>query len=238
MADRGEASPGGGRCGMRGIERREAVGRKFLAAAALAVLSLPGCSPGYKTVGEAIFPYVDSVQAANWELLRCLYVGKSFPGAAGDASLAAFETWARGRVAAFEAARGRGEVDLSDDGIALIKAFGLGGGTLLGITNIEAKGKDAIEVVTPATFRYDEIDAPSLPENSVFHVAVAPLGKLVEVRVKSGSGELGLDALKEVRLRWTLERCPPRDGCSLAWGVASVAVVEGSAKTTPIRWKF
>ena len=218
--------------------RRRGVG-SATTTGALIVLSLAGgCAPSYRTVGEAIHPYVDAVQGANWPRLRCLYAGTEFPGPSGDASPESFETWARARVAAFEAARGRGEVDLSGDGIAMIKAFGLGGGTLLGITTITRKGPDEVEVLTPATFRYDEIDASSLPENSVLHVAVAPIGKLVEVRAAPGAGALTLDALKEVRFRWTLRRPPARADCSQAWGVASVAIVEGSVKTTRLVWTF
>lgn len=207
-------------------------------AAIFALAGAAGCSPGYRTAGEAVFPYVDSVQSSNWTLLRCLYAGTEFPGPAADSSLDAFQAWARGRVVEFEAARERGEVDLGGDGIGLIKGFGLGGGTLLGIVRIAPKGQDTLDVETPATFRYDEIDPSVLPEGSVVHVAVAPVGKLVAVRATKGAGTTELDALKEIRLRWTLRRPPAREGCSLEWGVASVAVVEGSAKTTRISWKF
>ncbi len=207
-------------------------------AVVLVLAAAAACSPGYKTVGEAVFPYVDSVQSSNWPLLRCLYAGTEFPGPEGDSSLDAFQSWARGRVVEFEEARGRGEVDLAADGIGLIKGFGLGGGTLLGIARIETKGPSVIEVETPATFRYDEIDPSVLPEGSVVHVAVAPVGRIVPVRAAKEAGETALDALKEIRLRWTLRRPPAREGCSLEWGVASIEVVEGSEKTSRIAWRF
>lgn len=200
------------------------------------LLAACACGPGRRTAGDAIFPYIDAVQTSNYETLRCLYVGAQIPGGA-SAPDAEFNAWVDKRLAAFETGKARGQVDLESDGIVLIKALGLGTGTLLGISSVASKaGK--LEVLTPATFNYDEIDAPRLPNNATFLVAVLPLGTVTTVRVKEGSGRLSLEALKSLTLRWTLERIEPKGNCRSKWGVSSVAVVPSSAKTVRVEWKF
>ncbi len=200
------------------------------------LVAATGCGPGRRTAGEAIFPYIDAVQASNYELIRCLYAGPQFPGGA-SASDTDFNAWVDSRLAAFEKGKARGQVDLEGDGIAMIKAFGLGTGTVLGIASVASRGGD-VEVLTPATFNYDQIDAPSLPDRAKFLVAVLPLGTVTTVEVKEGSGRMSLDALKSVTLRWTLKRVQRKGTCHSDWGVASVAAVPDSAKTVRVEWRF
>ncbi len=200
------------------------------------LLVATGCGPGRRTAGEAIFPYIDAVQASNYPLIRCLYAGPQFPGGTG-ASDTDFNAWVDRRLEAFDKGKARGTVDLESDGITMIKAFGLGTGTALGITSVKRRGED-LEVLTPATFNYDQIDAPSLPEKAKFLVAVLPLGTVTTVEVKEGSGRMSLDVLKSLTLRWTLARVERKGNCRSEWGVASVAVVPESAKTVRVEWKF
>ncbi len=200
------------------------------------LLASSGCGPGRRTAGEAIFPYIDAVQASNYDLIRCLYAGPQFPGGA-SASDTDFNAWVDGRLAAFERGKAKGQVDLESDGIAMIKAFGLGTGTLLGITSVQSKGGQ-IEVSTPATFNYDEIDAPSLPNGAKFLVATLPLGTVTTLEVKEGSGRMSVEVLKSLTLRWTLKRVERRGNCSSEWGVAAVAAVPESARTVRVEWKF
>ncbi len=217
---------------------RARAARVFLAGLGVLVVALAsvGCGPGRRTAGEAIFVYIDAVQASNYPLIRCLYVGRQFPGGAG-APDTEFNAWVDRRLEAFEKGRAKGQVDLESDGITMIKAFGLGTGTALGITSVKSKG-DELEVLTPATFNYDQIDAPSLPEKAKFLVAVLPLGTVTTVEVKEGSGRMSLDVLKSLTLRWTLARVERKGNCRSEWGVASVAVVPESAKTVRVEWKF
>ncbi|MBZ5637470.1 MAG: hypothetical protein LAO51_01795 [Acidobacteriia bacterium] len=200
------------------------------------LLAAPGCGPGRRTAGEALFPYIDAVQAANHEMLRCLYAGQRVPGGPSPTD-EVFNAWVDRRLAAFDAEKARGQADLDDDGIVMIKALGLGTGTLVGISSVAASG-DGIDVLTPATFNYDQIDAPSLPNGATFLVAVLPVGTVTTVRVQEGSGRMALDALKSLTLRWTLKRVERRGSCHSEWGVASVAVVPGSAKVVRVEWTF
>lgn len=216
---------------MRRVLERGSGHRLLVLALAAAVAALAGCRPGRKTAGEAVFPYIDAVQAENLDLLRCLSSG-------APQSEDEFRTWIRSRYAAFDEGKRSGRVELSEDGVAMIKAFGLGTGTLIGISKVASVGGDALQVDTPATFNYDQIDAPRLPEGSTFVVATLPLGAVVTVRVHEGAGAMSLDALKNLTLRWTLKKMPPREGCTVPWGVASVAPIAGSASTTHITWKF
>lgn len=195
-----------------------------------------GCGPGRRTAGEAIFPYIDAVQTSNYEMLRCLYAGPQNSGGSPAAD-ADFNAWVDKRLAAFESGKARGQIDLEGDGITMIKAFGLGTGTLLGIASVEGKGGQ-IEVRTPATFNYDQIDAPSLPPNATFLVSVLPVGTVTSVRVQEGAGRMTLDVLKSLTFRWTLRRIPRKGKCHSDWGIASVAVVPDSARTVRVEWKF
>jgi hypothetical protein len=221
---------------MRASSARSAPGYLVLIAL-VPLLSVAGaCGPGRRTSGEAIFPYIDAVQASNYEIIRCLYAGKEFPGGPA-ASETDFNSWVDKRLAGFETGKARGQVGLESDGIAMIKAFGLGTGTLLGISSVKAKGDD-LEVLTPATFNYDEIDAPSLPNKAAFLVAVLPLGTVTTVRVEEGAGRMSLDVLKSLTLRWTLKRIERKGSCHSEWGIASVAADGASAKTVRVEWKF
>jgi len=215
---------------MEAFSVRGTAGRPARAAVVACLLAAGACGPGRRAAGEAIFPYIDAVQTSNYEALRCLYVGSS--SAEPD-----FNAWVDQRLAAFEAGKAKGQVDLESDGIVMIKALGLGTGTLLGISSVRSKGED-LEVLTPATFNYDEIDAPSLPNQATFLVAVLPLGTVTTVHVREGSGRMTLDALKSLTLRWTLRRIEPRGDCRSEWGVASVAAVSSSAKTVRVEWRF
>ena len=217
---------------MREISRRTASVASIAAMLLWGLVAASGCGPGRRTAGEAIFPYIDAVQAGNYETLRCLYAGPRFSGGAAE-----FKTWVDGRLAAFETEKARGQTDLEDDGIVMIKAFGLGTGTLIGISSVRTKG-DAIEVETPTTFNYDQIDAPSLPEGTTFLVAVLPLGTVTTVRVQEGAGRMSLDVLKTLKLRWTLKRVDRKGDCRSEWGVVSVAAVPESAATVRVEWKF
>ncbi len=221
---------------MRWSRLRAAPGLLLVLGLVGVVLATAGCGPGRRTAGEAIFPYIDAVQASNYPLIRCLYAGGRFPGGAA-ASDTEFNAWVDRRLGDFEKGKGRGQVDLESDGITMIKAFGLGTGTSLGITSVRSR-RDELEVLTPATFNYDQIDAPSLPDRAKFLVAVLPLGTVTTVEVKEGSGRMSLDALKSLTLRWTLKRIEPKGSCRSEWGVASVAVVPESAKTVRVEWKF
>jgi hypothetical protein len=200
------------------------------------LLAASGCGPGRRTAGEAVFPYIDAVQAADYQTLRCLYAGERLPGGRA-ASGSEFKAWVDRRLAAFEAEKSRGQVDLEDDGIVMIKALGLGTGTLVGISSVKPRGIE-IEVLTPATFNYDQIDAPGLPNGATFLVAVLPLGTVTTVRVQEGVGRMTLDALKSLTLRWTLKRVERKGSCHSDFGVASVAVVPESARTVRVEWKF
>jgi hypothetical protein len=221
---------------MRVLSARDAPGLPKLAVLLSLLLVAGACGPGRRTAGEAIFPYIDAVQASNFEILRCLYAGKGFEGGA-SARETDFNAWVDKRLAAFETGKARGQVGLESDGIAMIKTFGLGTGTLLGISSVKGKG-DELEVLTPATFNYDQIDAPSLPNKAAFLVAVLPLGTVTTVRVEEGAGRMSLDALKSLTLRWTLKRIERKGACHSEWGIASVAADPGSAKTVRVEWKF
>ncbi len=203
--------------------------------AALATVAA-GCTPGRRTAGEVVFPYIDAIQQGNLEAVWCLYAGSAAGTAASDR--AAFQAWARSRLVAFDRGKSAGSVDLGDDGISLVKAFGLGTGTLVGIASVRSAGSGELVVDTPATFHYEQIDASSLPPGSTFAVSVLPLGKMVTVTVTGGSGKTTLDALKTATIRWTLKRMPRKDGCGSDWGVASVAPLAGSATTAPTTWTF
>ncbi len=220
------------------VTRRTASAICVLVAAALGPT---GCGPGRGVAIRVVFPYVDAVRAKDLERMYCLYSGPvpgSEGGTAGAVSLAAFEAWARGRFAAFDAGSLRGQVDLGGDGIVLVKAFALGAGTNLGLTKVEARGRDRLEVETPATFNYEQIDTSALPPGSSFAVCRLPLGTVTTVRVPPKSGQLELDVLKSLTLRWMLERGKPRGDCPGEWGVVSVTVVPGSEKTIRAVWKF
>jgi hypothetical protein len=221
---------------MRELSVRTAPGYAARTGLLFLILAAGGCGPGRRAAGEAIFPYIDAVQASNYDLIRCLYAGPQLLGgtAAADTD---FNAWVDGRLAAFEKGKSRGQVDLESDGITMIKAFGLGTGTLLGIASVRSKGGD-LEVLTPATFNYDEIDAPSLPDKATFLVAVLPLGTVTTVEIKEGSGRMSLDVLKNLTFRWTLKRVEPKGICRSDWRVASVAAVPESAKTVRVEWKF
>jgi hypothetical protein len=210
----------------------------FLVGLALfsSLLAAMGCGPGRRTAGEAIFPYIDAVQAVDYQMLRCLYAGER-PPAGRAASGSEFKAWVDRRLAAFDTEKARGQVDLEDDGIVMIKAFGLGTGTLVGISSVTSRGSE-IEVLTPATFNYDQIDAPSLPNGATFLVAVLPLGTVTTVRVQEGTGRMTLDALKSLTLRWTLKPVERKGTCHSDFGVSSVAVVPDSARTVRVEWKF
>lgn len=188
------------------------------------------CSPGRRDAAEGVFPWVDAVQTQDFELMKCLWAGPP-PGAD-------FEGWIRSSYDAYERERAEGQVALREDGVALIKAFGLGTGTNLGILEVFPEGPDGIAADTLATFNYEQIDGASLPVGSRFWVSLAPPGKVAEIAVPSEPGEQSLDVLKSVKLRWHLRRIEPRGRCRSPWGFVSVAPVPGSETTVRATWRF
>jgi hypothetical protein len=195
------------------------------------LLAVPACSPGRRTAGEAIFPFVDAIQSGDLQRLRCLYAGSVDPNRA-------FAQWARSRYAAFEEARANGTVDVTGDPIALVKAFGLGKGTLIGVSTVRTSGPEILEADTPATFHYEEISTSGLPAGSSFSVCVLPVGRMATVIVPEQGGRQSLEVLKGLTLRWRVRRTQAAPDCPNAWAVESVAPVPGTETTTRATWVF
>ena len=93
-------------------------------------------------------------------------------------------------------------------------------------------------VETDLRFGYGHVDLSGFSPGTTFYLSGAPVGQVRTVRVPEGSGEVVLDLLESVRVRWTLVRGGPVGGCPGGWTVASAKPVEGSEKTIEITWIF
>jgi hypothetical protein len=215
--------------------------RLSTAAWALAGLATAACGGVPRTARGAVAAFADAVQAGDFERLFCLSAGAAEAVELGDtaeARRAAFAAWAREQIGSYERGRDAGWVALDEHGVVLVRLFALGQGTFMSHTRSRRLGADVLELDSEIRFGYGAIDLSVFPAGTTLYLCGAPVGRVHAVRVPAGPGEVSAEVLETVRLRWTLARAKPSEGCTEAWAVASVEVVEGSAATTELTWMF
>jgi hypothetical protein len=149
-----------------------------------------------------------------------------------------FRDWARAYYGAYELGRDEGQVELDEQGLALIKLFSLGRGTFTTDERTRSAGPDAILVESRIRFGYAHVDLSPFSPGTTLYVCGAPVGRVYPVRIPGGPGEVGVDALDTVTVEWTLVRTPATEGCPEGWAVASGTPVEGSETTVEVTWVF
>jgi len=198
-----------------------------------------GCGPGDGLARDTIASYLEAVQDRDLDRLYCLVAGAAEAGTEDEAAARRqFAEWALDRYADYDEGRDRGRVELDDQGIVLVKLFALGKGTYFSYGPALSPDAGVLVVETDLRFGYGHVDLSGFSPGTTFYLSGAPVGQVRTVRVPEGSGEVVLDLLESVRVRWTLVRGDPVGGCPGGWIVASAEPVEGSEKTVEITWIF
>ena len=197
-----------------------------------AAVAFTGCGPGSREVEQAIQDYCAAVQDQDLQRLTCLSTGAS----ATDPDQ--FHAWVESQYAGYLEGRDLGEVDVESGGIAMVKTFSIGHGTYYTVEQVRALNDDTAEAVLDLTFGYGSIDLSGLLPGTTFYVAGTPAGRVHGIVIPRERAEFEEEVLTSLRLIWTLVRQPEEGSCSTGWTVNSVEVVEGSARTTVLEWRF
>ncbi len=207
----------------------------------LLALCILACSPGTRTASEALGSFYEAVQAQDFDRLYCLMAGAAQAeelGATHDERRAGFEDWAQQYYAAYNEGRDRGQVDLDEQGLALVKLFSLGRGTFVTYGRPRSLGEDGMVVESRVQFGYAQIDLSPFSPGTTFYVCGAPAGRVHPIRVPAGSAEVTVDVLDRITVEWTLLRKTPTEECPGEWSVSSGRPVEGSENSIEITWIF
>jgi hypothetical protein len=227
---------------MRVKRRHRSIGGRVHAAlcgivAACALVE--GCGQEAGLARDTIASYVEAVQERDLDRLYCLVAGAAEAGREDEAAARAqFAVWALERFADYDEGRDRGRVELDDQGIVLVKLFALGKGTYFGYGPTLSPEPGILVVDMDLRFGYGHVDLSGFSPGTTFYLAGAPVGQVRTMRVPEESGEVVLELLESVRVRWTLVRGDPVGGCPGGWTVSSAVPVEGSEKTAEITWIF
>jgi len=203
----------------------------ILAGAAWCIF-LVACGPGTPTGERTVFSFVEAVQSEDLDRLYCL--------TAGDAPVDRdeFAGWVRARYDAYLEGRERGEVELDGSGIALVKLLTLGRGTFFTLRGTRAIPDGGLVVSGTVRLAYAHIPLSGFPSGTTIYLAGTPPGRVRPVRIPARSEEITVEALETLDLVWTLVGTPGDRGCLDEWAVASVAPVDGTARTVEITWIF
>ena len=206
----------------------------------LALVGLAGCA-AERTPEQTLVEFTRAIQDRDPAALFCLAAG-----AAGEASLGAdekarregFARWFEAELLAYEEARDSGEIELTGHGVRLTRLFALGRGTFYAENGRQAVGQGGLLLRTRLDFAYAHIDLSGLSPGTTFYLAGAPVGRVLPVVVPSGAQEIGVEALENVMVDWTLLRDEASDGCPAGYKIASVEPVEGSWRTRAFTWVY
>lgn len=216
------------------MERRRSRGlRVGLTGVALAAAA---CNPAARTAEETIPPFLEAVQTEDLDRLYCMVAG----AAEGDdpQRRAGFEAWATERYEDYLRGRELGRVELDEHGLVLVKLFSLGRGTFFTYGPAKAADSNVVVVDTEIHFGYAHIDLSRFTPGTTFYVCGVPVGRVEPVKIPPGSGQVSVELLDTVRVRWTLVKVAPLGDCRNEWTVASAVPVEGSESSTEITWVF
>ena len=212
-----------------------------LAVLAVGCAALAGCGPSILPEGEAILPYLEAVQAEEFDALFCLSAGAASAEELGedeDQRRTAFEDWARAEIDAYLEGRDVGRVELAGSAVKLVKLFSLGRGTFFSFGPVRSAGEDAVTVRVDLRFGYSRQDLSRLSPGTTFYLCGAPVGAVHAVRVPVGAREIELEVLESVSVDWTLVRSPARGRCPEGWTVVSAVPVADSHATESVTLVF
>jgi hypothetical protein len=190
---------------------------------------------------EAISRFVRAVQAENMDALYCLLAGAAEAkelGADPEERRAGLESWVESRYEAYAQGRERGQVDLDEQGISLVKLFALGKGTFVTHRGSRSAGSGVVVVESEVRFGYAHVDLSGFPPGTILYFCGVPPGRVQPVRIPAASAEVTVELLDAVRIEWTLMKTQASPACRAGWAVASAAPIDGSARATTVTWSF
>ena len=202
---------------------------------------LAGCGPSSRTEGEAILPYLEAVQAQEFDALFCLSAGAASAEELGedeDQRRIAFEDWARAEIDAYLEGRDAGRVELAGSPVKLVKLFSLGRGTFVEHGPLRSLGPDTALVESRVRFGYAHIDLSTFSPGTTFYLCGVPVGRVHPIRVPTGSREVVVDVLEGVTIEWALLRVPSTQTCPGGWKIAAARPVPGSEAAAEVTWIF
>ncbi len=205
---------------------------------ALAIACAVGCSPGKPTAAQVLQDYVAAVQDEDLRALRCLLAGAS-PGEEDTPELRAdFEAWAAERYRTYETGRDRGGVAFDEEGMLLVKTFGLGIGTYYTVQATRHDG-DQLLADTAITFGYREVDYSALSPGTTFYLAGWPAGRIEAIQVPSSPDSAQAEVLERIFVRWTFVRERADALCPQRWSALSAALVPDTESVTDwtVEWR-
>jgi len=199
------------------------------------------CGPGRSVAERVVEAYVEAAQAGNADALYCLSASAAGAPDLGDTPAVRRETfaaWARAELDAYLDGRAAGQVDLDRSPIVLVKALTLGKGTYYRIESAVPVADEAAAVDMDVRLAYESIDLAGLSPGTGFFVCGPPPGAITHVVVPRFGGEITLDVLDRVPVRWTLVREPAADGCPEGWKVHSATVDRAGVTVRTVTWVF
>ncbi|MDX1387640.1 MAG: hypothetical protein R3344_00510 [Acidobacteriota bacterium] len=216
--------------------------RKIVALSVLLLLPLLSRCESKRAVAEStISGFLGAVQLEDLDALYCLLYGASETESGAEeveARRLAFDRWVGARYDSYLAGRDDGHVDIGDDGIVLAKMLALGKGTYYSLRSVRGAAEDTLVVDMDVTLAYADISITELPPRTTFYVATLPMGSVRPVRIPSGAGEVTVEVIDTMVVRWTLVWSGGTASCPEGWTVAEVTPLDDSVVVTEVTWEF
>ena len=212
---------------------------RIAAAAATLALLAAGCGTGQYEIRRSLEEYLHAVQGADpaklapysaeyADLARAAQQGAAAP------ALETFTRLTELRLAAYEAAKVSGTLELGPDGIGLIKGLGMGRGVFYQIRDTEIAGERA-SLRLEVNLGYGFHPFESYPEGTTIYLMGMPVGRFLGP-VRGTEAGKKLDVLGGLELVCALERDPDA-GHPTGWRVRSLESVPGSERPDQVTWR-
>ena len=213
-----------------------------LAAATAAAALAASCGQSESGVRRTLDEYIRAVQGADGARLSRFSAdfqdsARDLHGAQLHAALEQFTRHTEERLAAYEGAKKTGTLDLSADGVSLIKGLGLGRGVFYMVRDVapEEGSRDRVRARMEVNLAYDFVPFEDYQEGTIIYLMGMPFGRLLApVRGKGKGGKL--EVLAQVALDCRLERALDPEHPT-GWVVRSLEALPGSARPGSVSWR-
>lgn len=219
---------------------RTGLGRGAPAGWALAMAALlGGCAGADVGPRRTLDFYVGAVQSSDAARLATFSAeyqdaARGLDPPAARAALDAFILRTEARLAAYEAAKTTGQLELGPDGVGLIKGLVLGRGVFFLLREVAVEG-DRARVRMEVSTQYNYVPFENYAEGTRIFLMGMPLGRLLGPVRGERKGEK-IEVLAQVDIEWQIE--PALDPKHpTGWVVRSVEAVPGTARAGTVEWR-
>jgi hypothetical protein len=205
----------------------------------LAAGLLAGCLETEWGVRRTLEAYLDAVHKADVQALSRLSVEyldltRGKPESERRGAYEEFERRASQRLAAYEAAKETGQLDLGADGVGLIKGMMLGRGVFYQLRDLKEEA-DRARVRIEVNLGYNFVPFENYAEGTRIFMMGMPVGRLIGPVRGQNAGQK-IEVLARLELEVDFQRDREKDHPT-GWRVRSFSVVPGSERGGQIEWR-